>query len=145
LLNVQARFNETDFGIKRSDLTMAYNDRAFSLSTNYTYIDAQPSYGFNNERQQIGFASIVDINDNWKVFGGAQYNVEADIVVSDNFGLTYHDECFTLSLGFKESRSTSVAKTSRSLSFKIGLRTIGDYEHSFNDSQYEDFADQNNF
>jgi len=145
LLNVQARFDETDFGIKRSDLTMAYNDRAFSLSTNYTYIDAQPSYGFNDERQQIGFASIVDINDNWKVFGGAQYNVEADIVVSDSLGLTYHDECFTLSLGFKESRSTSVAKTSRSLSSKIGLRTIGDYEHSFNDSQYEDFADQNNF
>ena len=140
-LNTQARFDEADFDLRRTDTTLTYSEDAFALSANYTFIDAQPEYGFSSDRQQIGFSGRLRLNENWNLHAGAQYNIESDLVVSDRIGLSYHDECFTFTLAFNESRSSSVSETSRSVTFSLGLRTIGDYKGQLTDSVFQHFED----
>ena len=84
------------------------------------------------------------LTDNWRIFGGAEYNIEDDLFVSDHVGLSYHDECFTFSLAFNESRSDSVLETNRTFTFKLGLRTIGEYQQRVSDEQLQDFGDNQN-
>ena len=49
------------------------------VTGNYTFIDAQPDYGFPTDRQQIGFTASAKVIENWYVFGGAQYNIDNGI------------------------------------------------------------------
>ena len=61
-------------------------------------------------------------------------------MISDNVGLTYHDECFTFSLTFSENRSAT--ETARALKFKLGLRTIGEYENEITGDDFEEFTEE---
>ncbi len=143
--NTQARFDQESYDIKRSDSTMSYSKSWYSFAANYTYIDAQPQYAFQDRREQVGFSASMKITEDWRVFGTAQYNMESDLVVSDQVGLSYHDECFTFTLAFSESRSSSVSDPSRAMTFKIGFRTIGDYEGQITDASFEEFTNNENF
>ena len=144
-LNTQARFDEDTFQIQRSDSTMSYATDWYSVAANYTYIEAQPNYAFPQRREQVGFNASMKLTDEWKVFGAAQYNMQSDLVVSDRVGLSYHDECFTFTLAFSESRSDSVDEVSRAVTFKLGFRTIGDYEGQITDQNFQEFTENENF
>ncbi|NKB51297.1 MAG: LPS assembly protein LptD [Rhizobiaceae bacterium] len=144
-LNTQARFDQENYDILRSDTTMSYAKSWYSIAANYTYIEAQPQYAFQDRREQVGFSASMKLTDDWRIFGSAQYNMESDLVVSDRFGLSYHDECFTFTLAFSESRSDSVSDPSRAVTFKIGFRTIGDYEGQVTSANFEEFTNNENF
>ncbi len=145
-LNTQARFDEKSLAIRRTDTTLSFSNSQGSVAANYTHIAAQPEYSFDTIRQQIGFITSVNINEHWKVFGGAQYDIASNLMIGDSVGLSYHDECFTFSLSFNESRSSSNnTEDSQSISFKLGLRTIGDYEGSVSDENYQEYTGKDNF
>ncbi|MEP1205926.1 MAG: LPS-assembly protein LptD [Rhizobiaceae bacterium] len=143
--NTQARFDEEKLDVRRSDTTMSYRTDWYALATNYTYIDAQPEFDFDDAREQVGFNASMKITDEWRVFGRAQYNIESDLLVSDQVGLSYHDECFTFTLAFSETRSDSVDEPSRAVSFKLGLRTIGEYEGQISDDNFQEFTENDSF
>ncbi|MEE9314967.1 MAG: LPS-assembly protein LptD [Rhizobiaceae bacterium] len=145
-LNTQARFSENNFDVKRAEANVSFSKDKISLSSNYTFIAAQPDYGFNSDRQQVGLSGRYKITDNWSIYGAAQYDIQSDTVISDSVGFSYADECFTFSLAFSERRSTSPgAKTSQAFSFKIGLRTIGDFEGGFSGDDLEELSSGNTF
>lgn len=127
--NTQGRFDEDTLDIRRGETSVTYNNRFLSLVGNYTFIDDQPDYGFQSERQQVGFYGSVKVRENWNVFGGAQFNMESGVVVSNTAGLSYTDECFTFSLAFNQTRNET-NEVSRSIGFKFSLRTIGEFDGS---------------
>ena len=145
-LNTQARFDESTFDVKRTEVIASYANPKFSISSNYTFIAAQPDYGFAANRQQIGFSGSVKIKDHWRVFAAAQYDLQSNTLLSDSIGVSYADECFTFSLAFKETRSRVLGtKTNHSIGFKIGIRTIGDFEGDVGDDDFENFTNTNSF
>ncbi len=144
--NAKARFDDDDFGLERGEVDLAYRTSRFTLSGNYTFIDSQPDAGFDTDRQQVGFGSTINFHENWRLFGAAQYDIDANKFISDSIGLAYHDECFTFSLAFQERRTRSTNfETSRLLSFKIALRTIGEYEGDISGDDFSDFVDNSDF
>ena len=144
--NTQARFDDDTYGVRRIEGNAAYGNSLFSVATNYTFISAQPDYGFDKDRQQVGVSGSLRFADNWRLFGAAQYDLETDVLISDSIGLAYHDECFTFSLAFKQSRARDgLTEASNSVAFKIGLRTIGDYQGSFSENDFIDLTDGENF
>ena len=139
ILNTQARFDNEDYEIRRSDSTLSHRGDIFTVAANYTYIDSQPEYAFTERREQVGFTGKIKFHENWDLVGGIQYDLESDLMVSDRVGLSYHNECFTLTLAFNERRSDSVSEPSRALTFKIGFRTLGDYKGELTDKEFEKF------
>ncbi len=127
LLNLQGRFDENNFELRRGETSLTYSSGRTNLTGNYTFIDEQPDHGFPNDRQQIGFTASRKVTDNWSFYAGAQYNIEHSIFVSDGFGLRYQAcECFDLSLSFNETRDFD-GNADRSIGFRIGLRTLSEF------------------
>ncbi|MGB7431574.1 MAG: LPS-assembly protein LptD, partial [Ahrensia sp.] len=120
------RFDEQDFRLRRADMKLGYRNDIFSTSLNYAYIDAQPEYGFTGDRQEISSAASLKFAEDWTVFGGLTYNLETSKVERDFVGLTYHCECFLLSLTYSEDR-TKQDVVDKAFMMRISLRTLGDF------------------
>jgi LPS-assembly protein len=127
-LNAGGRFDEETFELRRADLTAGYSSRPFSLASTYSYIEAQPLYGFDEDRHEIRASTSVRFAENWRVFGGGTYDIEKEVVVSKSIGFAYDDECFSYAITATEriNRNNTEDK-SRSIGFSVSLRTIGDF------------------
>ncbi len=145
IVNLQGRFDEDNFAIRRGETSLTYTGSWLSLTGNYTFIDAQPDYAFPTDRQQIGFSGSAQLADNWTLFGGAQYDIEQGVLISDSLGLRYNAcSCFDLSLTFNESRNLD-GDVSRSIGFRIGLRTLGEFESAVDASAFVDDSNSTSF
>lgn len=143
-VNTQARFDESELDMRRGEAALSYRADFFYVAANYTFIDDQPDYGFPTERQQAGFTGTLNFAENWSAFGGAQFDVDSSTVITNRAGMTYHDECFTFSLFFSQSRTRN-SEANNSIGFKVSLRTIGEYGTTFNQSAFDILNDDSEF
>jgi len=81
--------------------------------------------------------------DNWRAFGGAQYDIEDGRLLSGTLGLSYHDECFTFSLAFHETRDVS-GDVDQAFKVKMSFRTLGDVEAGITDDDVSELFESNN-
>jgi len=123
-----ARFDQADFSPRRADLTTSYGDPFLNLSARYSYIAAQPQYGFDRDRQEATLAGSAQVAEYWRVFASGTYDFEASRLTSRSIGFTYDDECFLFTLAYTERHPVGVnQEVSRSVGFRISLRTLGDF------------------
>lgn len=120
------RFDEKDFDLRRADLQVAYRNDIFATSLKYAFIAAQPEYGFTDDRQEISTTASLKFAEDWTVFGGLTYNLESQRVERDFVGLTYHCDCFLLSLTYSEDR-TEQDVIDKAIMLRVSLRTLGDF------------------
>jgi LPS-assembly protein len=121
-----ARFDEKNLELRRADVQLASVTDSLSLSARYSYIKAQPQYGFAEDRQEVKGAANLKFAENWTASANAVYNIEKTKISSYGFGLRYDDECFTYGMAFSESRDIVTNIKKRSIGFKISLRTLGE-------------------
>ena len=123
------RFDESDFSTERLGLTATYASVPLSASTSYTYISAQPAYGFPETRQEIAAAFDVKLTEYWRAQASATFDIDAARLISDSIGLSYADDCFTFSIAFAEvhDRYNTAVEADRSVTFRLSFRTLGDF------------------
>jgi LPS-assembly protein len=121
-----ARFDEKTFELRRADVQASSRFEDLSLSARYTYIQAQPQYGFSNDRQEVKGAASLKFAENWTASANAVFNIEAKKTSSFGFGLRYDDECFTYGMAYSESRDVVSNVKKRTVGFNISLRTLGE-------------------
>jgi LPS-assembly protein len=125
--SVGGRFDEKTFEARRTEVRAAYSGLPVSLATSYTFIQAQPLYGFENDRHEASLSGTFKLDQNWSVFGSGTYNIEDHYMASKGAGFSYADECFTYLMTFSETLASKTAKPSQSIGFNISFRTIGDF------------------
>jgi len=143
LANTELRIDQADAELKRSDILLGYVSKTLSLSTNYTYIAAQPDYAFETDRHQLGGSINYQFAEHWRGFVAAQYDIEDGRLLTGTLGMAYHDECFTFSLAFNETRSVS-GDVDQAVKIKIAFRTIGEAEIAITDDDVTDLFESNN-
>ena len=121
------RFDEEDFKLRRTDVSAGYATSVVSVSGVYSYIEAQPDYGFTQDRHEVRGKATVRVNENWRVFGGGTYDLTSEVMVTRSIGFAYDDECFSYEMSATEYESPTSGAKSRSFGFAISLRTIGDF------------------
>lgn len=126
-----ARFDDTNFDLKRADLKVATAVNNLSLSARYSYIAAQRNYGYANDRQELKGAADLKLSENWKASANAVYNIEASKISSYGLGLRYDDVCFTYGMSFTESRDILTDVSQKTIAVNVSLRTIGDFGNQF--------------
>lgn len=125
--SASARLDEQTFEIRRTELRAGLNMSRGSLTAKYAFIQAQPLYGFPEDRREMTLAGSAKVRDNWRVFGSGTYNFEESMVVRDGFGFSYDDECFSYSMTLSQERNTDTRETTQTIGFNISFRTIGDF------------------
>ncbi len=123
------RFDEETFELRRTDVTAGLVTPNFGVTGVYSFIEAQPDYGFAEDRHEVRGGASVKVHEYWRVFGSGTYNISDDLMTRKSIGFSYDDECFSFMLIGSETASKDrrgdVSKE-RSFGFKIALRTIGD-------------------
>ncbi|MBK8458279.1 MAG: LPS-assembly protein LptD [Phyllobacteriaceae bacterium] len=126
--SVKARFDEQTFEVRRAEAAIAVATPKLSFSGRYAYIQAQPGYGFPNDRHEVTLAGKTHLNDKWSVYGSGTYDLASNVMTKASLGAGYADECTAYSLTYNEYRAASAPATvSRSFGFHVSLRTIGDF------------------
>lgn len=132
--SVGGRFDDETFEMRRFEARTGYTSRPFSIQAKYAFIQAQPLYGFDHDREEISLGASKRFRDTWRVFGSGTYDLEQDLLVANAFGFGYDDECFSLALTYSQSRyfktGTRDAEEKSNIGFQISFRTIGDFGSS---------------
>ncbi len=124
--SVSARLDEQTFELRRGELKAAYVTTPLTLTAKYAYIQAQPLYGFDEDRRELSLGASTRFNENWRVFGAATYDFERSVLIKDSVGFAYDDECFTYLMTFSETRERDSGELSQSIGFNLSFRTLGD-------------------
>ena len=137
-MGVGGRFDEKDLEFKRGEVSARYAGSQVSLSGNYVFIANQPRYaaynvsGITADRHEANASASVKLGDYWRAFGAASFDIEQGNLYSRKIGLAYDDSCFSFSVAYHESEDRYTGESSdTSLFFRIGLRTIGDYDYEY--------------
>ena len=62
--------------MRRSEAKAGYTTGVLSLTGNYTFIQAQPLYGFSEDRHEVSAGASLRFHENWRVFGSGTYDLE---------------------------------------------------------------------
>ncbi|MGE0501313.1 MAG: LPS-assembly protein LptD [Rhizobiaceae bacterium] len=125
--SVSGRFDEQTGQVRRAEAKAGTTIRNVSLTGNYAFIQAQPLYGFANDRHEATIGASARLHENWRVFGSATYDFQSGVVINDSIGFAYDDECFSYSMTFAESRNRLTREVDQTVGFTLSFRTIGDF------------------
>ncbi len=122
-----ARLDEENLELRRADVAAAYSSQPVSVSGVYSFIEAQPDYGYAQDRHEVRGRASVRVHENWRMFGGGTYDLTNEVLVSKSIGFAYDDDCFAYSVAMTEYESPTSGAKSRNFGFTVSLRTIGDF------------------
>jgi LPS-assembly protein len=125
--SASARLDEQTLELRRTELKAGYSTSPLTLTAKYTFIQAQPLYGFNEDRREVTLAASSRVHENWRIFGSGTYDLESNVVVRDALGFAYDDECFSYTMTFSETRDRNTEDSSQTIGFNISFRTLGDF------------------
>lgn len=125
--SVSARLDEQTFELRRAEVKAGFNAQPVSLTARYAYIQAQPLYGFPENRNELSLGASARVLANWRIFGAGTYDFTSNVVTADSGGFAYDDECFSYTMTYTQTRSTTTEETTTSVGFNVSFRTIGDF------------------
>lgn len=125
--SVSARLDEQTFELRRSELKAAFARGAVALNSKYAFIQAQPEYGFPDDRHEVTLGGSLRFLENWRIFSSGTFDLMSSTLTSDSAGFAYDDECFSYTMTLSETRDPITEETSQSIGFNVSFRTIGDF------------------
>ena len=126
-LAAAGRFDERSFAVRRTDVSVGFSSVPVTASVAYSYIQAQPDYGYTSDRHQVRGSASVRVAENWRVFGNGTYDFTTGVMTHKGIGFAYDDECFSYELAGSEYQHPTTGERTRTIGFRVALRTIGDY------------------
>jgi len=128
----QARFDEKDLALRRSDIYGAFNYGPVSLQANYAFASADPLIGIPKDQQDVTASLGLRLTDHWSVIGSVRYDIDANFRLQDSIQLRYADECFVLTATYSETfinDPTRDVVPDRSVMLRFELKHLGDFRY----------------
>ncbi len=126
-LAANGRFDERKLSMRRGELEASYAGPVYGASARYTFIEAQPLYGFDIDRHELTGSARLNFDENWSTFGSSTYDFESKKFVKNSIGISYLDECFGYTMTYAQSRNRIDDDMSHTVGFNVSLRTLGDF------------------
>ncbi len=125
--NYRFRLDNTNFAIRRQEVTATVGPQAVKLSVGYLQIDKQEYLPEFDSREEVQAGIVAQVTPHWQ-FGANMIRNLADPggELSHGFRLVYEDECFIISANYQ--RSFAFDKTlqpSTSVFFRVALKNLG--------------------
>ena len=132
-LGVQGRFDEKSMEVRRTDFSAGYSNSHGSIGTTYSFIAAQPTYGFIDDRSQVSTAASLKLTKEWTAYGSVGYDIENSTLISRSAGIGYLDECFSLLATYSSTTDRYQVDNEQksTVMVTLGLRTIADFDYKY--------------
>src|SRR5919108_2975770 len=90
----QARFDEDDLNLSRSDVLAEFNYGPIVTQGIYAYTAIDPATGVKIDQQDVFAIAGLKLTDRWSVIGSMRFDIDDSSRVQDSLQLRYADECF---------------------------------------------------
>ena len=102
-LVAQTRLNNDTLNLEREDLGASFNYALVSGSVLYAFDHTTDQTGVERADQEVSGAMALQVTDRWSALASLRYNIDLDQTITDSIGVKYADECFALSVVYRES------------------------------------------
>jgi LPS-assembly protein len=140
----QARFDESNWALRRNDSMINGSYGPLFGSVAYTYTNYDPLLGIPMIEQDVLSSLGLKLTNNWSVLGTLRYDLTDSQPVQDVLQLKYSDECFVLTASYTETFVTNTALNlvpDRTIMLRFELKYLGAF--NYNSSLDHVFGDQN--
>ncbi len=131
----QARFDEQDLSLRRTDVFGEVNYGPLLAQANYTFSGADPTQAVVKDQQEIYGTLGLRLTDRWSVLGSVRFDVDASSRIQDAIQIRYADDCFVLTATYTETFITDVTRDieeDRTLMFRLEYKFLGDFRYKTN-------------
>ncbi len=132
-LVAQARFDETDWTLRRQDTLLSFAMGPLTTQAIYSFKSADPITNILTNQQELQLNVGLKLTDNWSVLAGTRYDLDEKRSIQNAFGLRYADECFVLTSTYSETNTTDATlgiKPDKSVMLRFELKHLGDFNYS---------------
>jgi LPS-assembly protein len=122
------RFDEQTFETRRMEFESRVTFERWQFAMLYGNYDAQPDIGFLTRRQGILSSGSAKLSQNWTLYAGVRFDIEAAQLNQTSFGLGYIDDCFGIRLTYTTDypySGTTALEPTHAVLLQISLRTLG--------------------
>ena len=102
----QARFNETDLNVRRTDFYTTANYGPFVAQAAYSYTGSNSSVDDTSPQQDVLGSLWVQVSERWSLGGMLRYDIDEKEIRQDALSLRYADECYVLTTTYQSSNIT---------------------------------------
>lgn len=125
----QMRFDEGDFGLKRTDLGARGTYGPITARVDYANLRAQPGLEIYEDREEVKASGSLLMTRNWSLFGDIRYDLEKGRKLTDSIGLRYADDCFALAISYEESFiEDDDIEPSETVMFRFEFKNLGAFD-----------------
>jgi LPS-assembly protein len=137
----QARFDQDNFDMVRTDLGSSLNYGPVQARVNYAKVpgtieksDITPNLTNvvnADDSEEILLAGALAITDEWWLLGNLRYDIAGSQTITDGLGLRYQDDCFKIDVTYQRSfiRDQDIEPDERFV-FTFALKHLGEYTGS---------------
>jgi LPS-assembly protein len=128
----QARFDEEEFDLRRSDVFAQFNYGPILAQVTHAYTAADPALNFTEDQQDVLALLGLRVTEHWSILGQMRYDISAGDRIQDILQLRYADDCFVLTATYTETFVTNVERDlqpERALMLRFELKYLGDFRY----------------
>jgi LPS-assembly protein len=136
-LAAQARFDESDWSLRRQDTLLSFAMGPLTTQAIYSFKSADPQLAvtdpnFDRNQKELQLNLGLKLTENWSLLGGTRYDIDQRFFIQNGVGLRYADECFVLTSTFTETNTTDAAlgiKPDRTVMLRFELKHLGEFNY----------------
>lgn len=133
----QARFDERDLSLRRSDNYTSFTAGPFSAQAQYSYmrIDTTDPVDPRRREQEVQFGGALRISEHWSLLGGIRYDIDTQERLQDTIQIRYADDCFVLTASYTESFITNEAlgiEPDKAVMLRLEFKHLGQFSMNSN-------------
>mgnify|MGYP001816408143 CR=1 FL=1 len=99
----QARFNETDLNLRRSDFYTTASYGPFVAQAAYSYTAPDSSVDDTSPQQDVLGSLWVQFSERWSLGGMLRFDIDEKEIRQDALSLRYADECYVLTTSYRNT------------------------------------------
>ncbi len=126
------QFDHASFEARRHEVQVSGGDETYNMSSRYIYVDTVSGTGFDESREQLYMDGNYNVTENWQLSSSALMDLgDEPGFRSASLGVGYSDECFSFLIkGGRKVVDEASGENDTSLTFRIGLKNIGEFKTS---------------
>jgi LPS-assembly protein len=128
----QARFDENDLALQRSDVFAEFSYGPIQTQAIYSYAAIDPATGDETKQQDIFAIAGLKLTDRWSLLGSLRFDLDDGSRIQDSLQLRYADECFVLTATYTETfidNSDRGLSTDQALMLRFEWKYLGEFRY----------------
>ena len=128
----QARFDETNLDLRRSDFYALANYGPFTTQVSYSYTSADSSVDVTSPQQDIIGNLWIRLSENWSLGGMIRYDIDEEDIRQDALALRYADECYVITMTYLDNNISDPdngINPDQSIMVRFEFKHLGDFRY----------------